>query len=245
MNLTIANAPSKQPVTVDTGRAAVQLIGDEDFCHAWRQSCLRLQSRYRASNNRISSENENVSIIICGDGHERVRALAEEGSVAIVASELTAALAAEMGPCVYLLPPPRDEHSRDLALERLLFIAEGAALRKVHYKRRRLIELGADARVDLSERTIKIGSRVEPLAAGELAIIRFLLDREGHWVSTEALGESVFGRTDAACSTLVWKYISRLRKKLAPHGHLIEGARTRGYRVQLTEGPVDYCSGVR
>lgn len=75
-----------------------------------------------------------------------------------------------------------------------------------------------------------LGLQMAPLLSGEFALLAFLGARPCAWNSTERLSICVYRRDDSAARQLVWKYISTLRKKLAPVAPgLIEVCRRRGY----------------
>jgi DNA-binding response OmpR family regulator len=87
--------------------------------------------------------------------------------------------------------------------------------------------------LDCSERTIE-GLGMPPLLGGELKLLSFLGTHSGKWHSCHAISVNVYGREDPAAHQLVWKYVSMLRKKLAPAlADPIELCRRRGYRCRI------------
>jgi DNA-binding winged helix-turn-helix (wHTH) protein len=79
------------------------------------------------------------------------------------------------------------------------------------------------------------GVEMQPLLAGEFALLTFLGAHANTWYSTEQLSSHVYRRDDSAGRQLVWKYASTLRKKLSGTASgLIAVCRRRGYSCQST-----------
>jgi DNA-binding response OmpR family regulator len=87
--------------------------------------------------------------------------------------------------------------------------------------------------LDCGERKIE-GIAMSPLLGGEFKLLKFLGTHSGKWHSCHVISVCVYGRDDLAAHQLVWKYVSTLRKKLAPAlPDLIELCRRRGYRCRV------------
>jgi DNA-binding response OmpR family regulator len=73
-----------------------------------------------------------------------------------------------------------------------------------------------------------------PLLRGEFKLLEFFGTHSGKWYSCQKLSVLVYDRDDPSARQLVWKYVSMLRKKLAPAlPDLIEMCRRRGYRCRV------------
>ena len=66
----------------------------------------------------------------------------------------------------------------------------------------------------------------------ELAVFECLLERRGRLVSKAQLTDHVYGIGADVEENAVEPHISRLRKRLAPHGVLIKTARGLGYLLE-------------
>jgi DNA-binding response OmpR family regulator len=87
--------------------------------------------------------------------------------------------------------------------------------------------------LNCTERTIE-GIAMPPLLGGELKLLQFLGAHSARWHSCQMLSRLVYDRDDPTARQLVWKYVSMLRKKLAPSlPDLIEMCRRRGYRCRV------------
>ncbi|WP_171180457.1 response regulator transcription factor [Ruegeria sp. HKCCD8929] len=67
----------------------------------------------------------------------------------------------------------------------------------------------------------------------ELAVLECLLDRRGRIVSKAQLTDHVYGVGADVDDTAVEPHVSRLRKRLAPHGIAIKTARGLGYMLEV------------
>lgn len=70
-----------------------------------------------------------------------------------------------------------------------------------------------------------------PLSSGELTLLQFLVDPPTRWRTVEEIGKRAFGRSDCAARQLVWKYASKLRRRLPLGSAVFESSRRFGYRV--------------
>ena len=83
--------------------------------------------------------------------------------------------------------------------------------------------------LDTSSQTLSAGGRPLDVPARELQLIETLLRRAGAVVSKQAIIESLADFDDDLSANAVEQYVSRLRRKLAPHGLTIRTARGLGY----------------
>jgi hypothetical protein len=98
-------------------------------------------------------------------------------------------------------------------------------------------ELAPELWLDFEQRRIR-GWKMEPLLAGEFALLAYLGRRPGNWHPTVRLAANVYGRSDPGGRELVWKYASTLRRKLGTAApDLIQVCRRRGYCCRHLIGP--------
>lgn len=83
--------------------------------------------------------------------------------------------------------------------------------------------------LDTASHTLSAGGRPLDVPARELQLIETLLRRAGAVVSKQAIIESLADFDDDLSANAVEQYVSRLRRKLAPHGLTIRTARGLGY----------------
>ena len=83
--------------------------------------------------------------------------------------------------------------------------------------------------LDTASHTLSAGGRPLDVPARELQLIETLLRRAGAVVSKQAIIESLAAFDDDLSANAVEQYVSRMRRKLAPHGLTIRTARGLGY----------------
>ena len=106
--------------------------------------------------------------------------------------------------------------------------------------RRRALEYDAEERIgslvfDRSARRLSVVGEPLDLPRRELAVFECLLDRRGRLVSKSQLTDYVYGVGSDVEESAVEPHISRLRKRLAPHGVSIRTARGLGYMLEAAE----------
>ena len=106
--------------------------------------------------------------------------------------------------------------------------------------RRRALEYGAEEKIgslvfDRSARRLSLVGEPLDLPRRELAVFECLLDRRGRLVSKSQLTDHVYGVGADVEESAVEPHISRLRKRLAPHGVSIKTARGLGYMLEAAE----------
>ena len=106
--------------------------------------------------------------------------------------------------------------------------------------RRRALEYGPEETIgslvfDRSARRLSVEGQVLDLPRRELAVFECLVDRRGRLVSKSQLTDHVYGIGADVEESAVEPHISRLRKRLAPHGVLIKSARGLGYMLEVVK----------
>lgn len=87
--------------------------------------------------------------------------------------------------------------------------------------------------LDLGARQVTIGGEHMPLPRREVSVLEALMTAEGRTVPKSQLLEQVYGMGADVEETAVEVHISRLRKRLAPHGILIHVQRGLGYAIAI------------
>jgi len=85
---------------------------------------------------------------------------------------------------------------------------------------------------DLTSRTFSAGGHPIDLPAREVALLEVLFMRAGKVVAKEAIVQSLTGFDDELSGNAIEQYVSRLRKRLAPHGLTVKTARGIGYYLE-------------
>ncbi|MCV9998112.1 response regulator transcription factor [Pararhizobium sp. YC-54] len=82
---------------------------------------------------------------------------------------------------------------------------------------------------DLNSRTFSAGGVTLDIPARELGLLEILFMRAGKVVAKEAIIQSLTAFDDDLSANAIEQYVSRLRKRLAPHGLTVRTARGIGY----------------
>jgi two-component system OmpR family response regulator len=82
---------------------------------------------------------------------------------------------------------------------------------------------------DLTSRTFSAGSTPLDIPARELGLLEILFMRAGKVVAKEAIIQSLTAFDDDISANAIEQYVSRLRKRLSPHGLTVKTARGIGY----------------
>ncbi|MBD9374773.1 response regulator transcription factor [Rhizobium sp. ARZ01] len=83
--------------------------------------------------------------------------------------------------------------------------------------------------LDLNSRTFSAGGAPLDIPARELGLLEILFLRAGKVVSKEAITQSLAAFDDDLSANAIEQYVSRLRKRIAPHGVTVRTARGIGY----------------
>lgn len=98
-----------------------------------------------------------------------------------------------------------------------------------------LISFGA-VDFDLNSRSFSANGQTIELPARELSLLEVLFMRAGKVVAKEAIMQSLAAFDDDLSSNAIEQYVSRLRKRLAPHGLTVRTARGIGYYLDPSVG---------
>lgn len=107
-----------------------------------------------------------------------------------------------------------------------------ALLRRVSLEKTSRLTLGG-LTFDLSTNTIEADGKILDLSARERSILRVLMMANDRIVSKGHLLEAITSFDGDVSENAVEQYVSRLRKKLAPHRLAINAARGLGYHLRL------------
>lgn len=83
--------------------------------------------------------------------------------------------------------------------------------------------------LDLTSRTFSVGDQPIDIPAREVALLETLFLRAGKVVAKEAIMQSLTGFDEDLSANAIEQYVSRLRRRLAPHGLTVKTARGIGY----------------
>ena len=83
--------------------------------------------------------------------------------------------------------------------------------------------------LDTVSRSVNVDGQMLDFPARELGLLEALLRRQGKVVSKQTILESLASFEDDLSENAIEQYISRLRRRLAPHGIIIRTARGLGY----------------
>jgi len=87
---------------------------------------------------------------------------------------------------------------------------------------------------DLNSRSFSSQGVPLDLPAREVALLELLFLRAGKVVSKDAIMASLTGFDDDLSANAIEQYVSRLRRRLAPHGLTVKTARGIGYYLETT-----------
>ncbi len=90
--------------------------------------------------------------------------------------------------------------------------------------------------LDLNSRTFSADGVTVDIPARELGLLEILFMRAGKVVAKEAIIQSLTAFDDDLSANAIEQYVSRLRKRLAPHGLTVRTARGIGYYLDKTAG---------
>ncbi|MDQ6435566.1 response regulator transcription factor [Mesorhizobium sp. LHD-90] len=88
---------------------------------------------------------------------------------------------------------------------------------------------------DLNARSFSAGGVPIDLPARERSLLETLFLRSGKVVPKQAIIESLAGFDDDLSANAIEQYVSRLRKRLAPHGLTVRTARGIGYYLERSK----------
>ena len=91
--------------------------------------------------------------------------------------------------------------------------------------------------LDLNTRSFSSGGAPIEIPARELGLLELLFMRACKVVAKDAIMQSLTGFDDDLSPNAIEQYVSRLRKRLAPHGLTVRTARGIGYYLEKMAGP--------
>lgn len=91
--------------------------------------------------------------------------------------------------------------------------------------------------LDLNTRSFSSAGAPIEIPARELGLLELLFMRAGKVVAKDAIMQSLTGFDDDLSPNAIEQYVSRLRKRLAPHGLTVRTARGIGYYLDKMAGP--------
>ncbi|HSF65623.1 MAG TPA: response regulator transcription factor [Paracoccaceae bacterium] len=90
--------------------------------------------------------------------------------------------------------------------------------------------------LDLNTRQFSAGGQPLDLPARERALLELLFTRAGKVVAKETIVQSLTTLDDILSDNAIEQYVSRLRRRIAPHGLALRTARGLGYFLERTGG---------
>lgn len=87
-------------------------------------------------------------------------------------------------------------------------------------------------RFDMTNRRFHAGQEPLDLPARELALLELFFLRAGRVVGKEAIVQSLTSLDDSLSDNAIEQYVSRLRRRLSPHGLTLRTARGLGYMLE-------------
>jgi two-component system, OmpR family, response regulator len=97
------------------------------------------------------------------------------------------------------------------------------------------MQIGA-VRFDLTARRFHVGDEPLDLPARELALLELFFHRAGRVVGKDAIVQSLTSIDDNLSDNAIEQYVSRLRRRLQPHGLQFRTARGLGYMLERSVG---------
>lgn len=94
-----------------------------------------------------------------------------------------------------------------------------------------------DVSLDLNSRTFSAAGVAIDIPAREISLLETLFMRAGKVVAKQSIIESLAGFDEDLSANAIEQYVSRLRKRLAPHGLTVRTARGIGYYLEKTQAP--------
>ncbi|MDO9525316.1 MAG: response regulator transcription factor [Gemmobacter sp.] len=93
-----------------------------------------------------------------------------------------------------------------------------------------------DVTLDLISRRFHTDAGTIDLPARERALLELLFTRAGKVVSKDTIVQSLTSLDDMLSDNAIEQYVSRLRRRLAPHGVVLRTARGIGYYIDKSAG---------
>ncbi|MEW7006303.1 response regulator transcription factor [Lentilitoribacter sp. EG35] len=106
-----------------------------------------------------------------------------------------------------------------------------ALLRRVSMEKTSLLEFGA-INLDVRSNVVLSGSEPIEMTPREIMVLQALMMASGRLLSKSQLLESITNFEEDVSENAIEQYVSRVRKKLTPHGVTIHAARGLGYHLR-------------
>jgi two-component system, OmpR family, response regulator len=90
-----------------------------------------------------------------------------------------------------------------------------------------------DIEIDFTEHTASVAGTAVSLTNGEFALLMHFLGRANRLLTRSELLAKVWSMPSHAGSNVVDVVVCRLRRRLGPHGRMIETVRGLGYRFRM------------
>lgn len=217
-------------IIVDDDGSVRDAIGDYLSSHGYRVRTLACGDELRVALSTCPADLVILDVMMPGEsGVEICRRLAPTGQRFLMLSALgdtvDRVVGLEVGAADYLTKPfdPRELLARvNAVLRRDVLVSEAGCIYEFQ---------GWRYDVD-GARVTSANGDVVALTRGELSVLRTLVERHGRVVPRAALLETARGSDSEAFDRAVDLSVSRLRRKLAPHGGagMLETVRGEGYR---------------
>jgi two-component system, OmpR family, response regulator len=106
-----------------------------------------------------------------------------------------------------------------------------SVLRRQAGLRASVVEIGGVV-LDLTSRQFSVAGAALDLPARELALLELFFLRAGRVVGKEAIVQSLTSIDDSLSDNAIEQYVSRLRRRIQPHGLVLRTARGLGYMLE-------------
>jgi len=165
------------------------------------------------------------------DGYEVCRRVRSDSQVPIIiltarGDEIDRVLGLELGADDYMVKPfdvrEFEARVRSILRRQAGLRASAMTLGPLHF--------------DLTARRFTLAGEAMDLPARELALLELLVLRAGRVVGKEAIVQSLTNLDESLSDNAIEQYVSRLRRRLQPHGLTLRTARGLGY---MLERPAD------
>jgi len=109
-----------------------------------------------------------------------------------------------------------------------------ALLRRTSIEKKSQLQIG-ELNFNLKNGMVSAGGKMLELSVREIEVLRALMLANGRLISKTRLLEAITSFEDDVTENAVEQYVSRLRKKILPHGVSIHAARGLGYHISDTK----------
>lgn len=146
--------------------------------------------------------------------------------VSVKSEEVDVVVGLEMGATDYVYKPFR---KRELAA-RIRTALSRSAPTAYH----QFVEVGP-FRLDYGTYLATVNGKPLEIRPKEFELLGFLIQREGHIITRQAIAENVWGVALGRTMSTIDFHMHQLRKKLGPYGVFIKGLKGVGYRFEISD----------